>query len=391
MSTAAARGAVCGVALLALCTAVAQGMSRFSFGPLAPAMLGREPGVATVVGVLAMCHMLGYVIGSIATPALVRRWTSSGTVRAGVWTVTAGLALLTWSPAVSVMAAGLFATGFGAALTWIVAPNLAANLIPSQRGLAIGLISGSMGIGLITASLLAGSVPEHHWRAVWLAECMISAGISCAITRWPPRPNEPLTTTTGHTRIRAPWRVDSQWPWYTSAFAMFSFGVAMCQTFLVAGLERNNGAGGLFSHLAYGCIGVGMLFGGFAFERLSRHWGRAPTSCIQYALFATALATVLVMPHRLAILLTIVLIGATMTGTAATIIADLTDRHRTIVATLLFGTVFPFVGVGQVLGPFVGGWAVESFGYHSGFLLCAAVSALGAVPLAINTCLARRY
>jgi MFS family permease len=354
-------------------------------------MLGREPGIATVVGALAMGHMLGYVIGSISTPGLVRRWTSTGAVRAGVWTVTGGLALLTWSPSVSVMAAGLFATGFGAALTWIVAPNLAANLVPSRRGLAIGLISGSMGIGLITASLLAGSVPEHYWRGVWLAECLIAAGIAGAITRLPPRPTEPLTKAIGHTRIRAPWRVDPQWPWYASAFAVFSFGVAMCQTFLVAGLERNDGAGGLFSHLAYGCIGVGMMFGGFAFERLSRRCGRALASCVQYALFATALATVLVIPHRGAILLTIVLIGATMTGTAATIIADLTDRHRAIVATLLFGTIFPLVGVGQVFGPLVGGWAVESFGYRSGFLLCAVVSALGAVPLAMHTCVARQH
>lgn len=352
-------------------------------------MLGREPGVATVVGALAMGHMLGYVVGSITTPRLVRRWSPTGSIRAGVWAVAAGLALLTWSPSVPVIAVGLVATGFGAALTWIVAPNLAAELLPARRGLAIGLVSGSMGAGLITASLLAGTVPEQQWRLVWLVECTITAAIACAITWWSPQSSAPAASAE-QAPTRVPWRLDPEWPWYTGAFAMFSFGVAMCQTFLVAGLEQREGAGGLYSHLAYGCIGIGMLFGGFVFERISRHWGRAPTSCVQYAIFATALATVLVLPQRGAVFVTIVLIGATMTGTAATIIADLTDRHRTIVATMLFGTVFLPVGLGQVFGPLIGGWAVGSFGYRPGFVLCAAISALGPAPLAIRTAALRR-
>ncbi|TQC47831.1 MFS transporter [Rhodococcus sp. WS4] len=366
------------VLLLALCTAIAQGMARFSYGPLVPAMLGREVGSASTAGALAMAHMTGYLIGSVFVLRLGSRWAPIQSVRAGIFLTTLGLGVLAVSPTTSALAVGLIATGFGAAMTWILAPNIAASLWPARRGVAIGLVAGSMGIGLIAASGLASAVPEKHWRSVWAIECAVAAVIWVSAMKVLTAPHMDRST---HEKIRLPWRIDAAWSRSTAAFATFSFGVAMCLTFLVAGLEHSMGGGQLYARLAYASIGIGMLAGGVLFERLSRRWGRTVTLSLQYLLFALSLSAVLRVPERGVVIVVIIVIGATMTGTAATLIADLTDRHSTSVATALFGSVFLPVGLGQVLGPIFGGWAIDTFDFETAFTACGALSVAGAAPL----------
>ena len=59
---------------LSLGAAVSLGITRFAYGLLLPVMKGDLAWSYTLAGAMNTANALGYLLGALATPALMRRW-----------------------------------------------------------------------------------------------------------------------------------------------------------------------------------------------------------------------------------------------------------------------------------------------------------------------------
>lgn len=165
---------------LSLAAAVALGLTRFSYGLLLPPMREDLGWSYLLAGAMNTANALGYFIGALLTPALMRRlgvWRllMVGAMLASGFMLMSGLvtdasALFTQRVAAGVASAFMFITG------GVLAARLG-SLHPGRAGFLIGLYYGGTGIGI---ALSAGLVPvalagaqalgmAHAWQWPWLA------------------------------------------------------------------------------------------------------------------------------------------------------------------------------------------------------------------------------
>ncbi|MFC9359189.1 MFS transporter [Rhodococcus sp. NPDC057014] len=369
--------------VLALSTTIAQGLARFSFGPLLPAM--REDIVRSYGdgGLLATIHMIGYLTGALVSIGASRRLAADTLVKCGMLCTAGGLAFLTFGPVMAVAAGGLFLTGAGGALVWLSAPGLATAIWPRNPGRAIGIVASSMGVGIAAGSGIPAILSTMgDWRIAWGIETVLAVTILLAGLRWLPRVRR---SRPDGARDIIRWRPDTRWAWTVIGFATFSLGVVTCLTFFVAALRDGGHWEPGHASASYAAIGVAMIAGGIVSERLSRSIGRLPTLAGQFMLSALAMLLVTTADEPW-VTVAAIIVGICMSGTAAVISADLHDRLSPPAMTAAFGLMFIPVGIGQILGPHSAGWAVDlTHDPFSAFIIGGAVMIVGAIPLAIYT------
>ncbi|AXY49288.1 MFS transporter [Rhodococcus ruber] len=366
---------------LALCTTVAQGLARFSFGPLLPLMRGDVVNSYAAGGMLATTHMIGYLAGAFLSLRVSKRIAASRVVQWGLGSTTIGLGCLTVSSGPAVAGVGLFFTGVGGALVWLPAPGLAAAVFRRDPGRGIGIVASSMGLGIALGSgIPVLSDVLGGWRGVWGVEAVIAIVVLVAAHRLLKTSEEPQRSSD---KKDALWRPDARWWCTTIAFSSFSFGTVTCLTFFVAAL-MDAGVSTRAANGVYGLIGIAMICGGVVAERLSRLAGRVPTligQCVGAA-GAVLFTTSGYLPF--AVIMALIL-GMSMSGTAAVVSADLNDRYPQAQMTAAFSLMFIPVGIGQILGPLTGGWAGDLTGDpFTALVVAGSVMAAGSVPLLIQ-------
>ncbi|WP_124394154.1 MFS transporter [Rhodococcus wratislaviensis] len=369
--------------VLALSTTIAQGLARFSFGPLLPAM--REDIVRSYGdgGLLATIHMIGYLTGALVSIAASRRLAADTLVKCGMLCTAGGLAFLTFGPVMAVAAGGLFLTGAGGALVWLSAPGLATAIWPRNPGRAIGIVASSMGVGIAAGSGVPAILSTMgDWRIAWGIETVLAVIILLAGLRWLPRVRR---SRPDGARDTVRWRPDTRWAWTVVGYATFSLGVVTCLTFFVAALRDGGHWDPGHASASYAAIGVAMIAGGIVSERLSRSLGRLPTLAGEFMLSGLAMLLVTTAAEPW-VTIAAIIVGMCMSGTAAVISADLHDRCSPQAMTVAFGLMFIPVGIGQILGPHSAGWVVDrTHDPFSAFIIGGAVMIIGAIPLAVYT------
>ena len=142
---------------LSLGAAIALGLSRFSYGLLLPPMRADLGWSYLLAGAMNTFNALGYFLGALATPALMRRlgvWRllMTGCVLASAFMLMSGLVSDTTALFLQRLCAGV-----ASAFIFIAGGVLAARLgsMHSQRaGFYIGLYYGGTGFGIALSALL---------------------------------------------------------------------------------------------------------------------------------------------------------------------------------------------------------------------------------------------
>ena len=103
-------------------------------------------------------------------------------MRLGVLMVVVGLFGAAFSATPLALASALGLAGVGGAMLWIPAPVVAADAIPSdQRPLAVGLIGSGIGLGVVFASSVSGSLRSSLGDAAWSSVYQIQFAIGCVV------------------------------------------------------------------------------------------------------------------------------------------------------------------------------------------------------------------
>jgi MFS family permease len=358
-------------AALSLGAAVSLGITRFAYGLLLPTMRADLGWSYTLAGAMNTLNALGYLLGALLTPWLLKRYKPvtvlvAGSLLASVFMAGSGF----FADAPSLLSQRLLA-GVASALVFIAGGLLAARLgalAPARMGLLLGVYYGGTGLGITLSALLvpamleaAGAVP-HGWAWAWWAlsaACLLATGVLA----WVGRRLQALTTpagSTSHGSVEQPFKWRDFAPGL-AGYTLFGMGYIGYMTFVVA-LLKEQGAAPHAITAFYALLGLAVIASPVVWAGLLDRFKGGQALAILNALlgFATLL------PALTAAWPLVLLSGLIFGGVFLSIVASTTAlvRHNLPHSQWAAGiSAFTIVfAAGQIVGPTVVGWIADGLG-----------------------------
>lgn len=361
------------IAAAAASLAVGTGFGRFSYGLLLPAMERTTLGSFGRAGWLGTVNLVGYLVGVVAVTALAQRVPAGVLLRVGLAGTIVGLAGLAVAPSYTLLIPAMALTGAASAGIWLPVTGIVTSVVePRRRGVAMGYTVAGVGVGIVVAELLAGTIAHRlgptSWREVWAGEAAIGLVVLVIVlVTIPVRESARLPGRPGFTALRAMPDRGAILVTYTA----FGLGYVMYPTYLVAALERGDGISIRGAGLAFALVGVTSTFGGVLIGSLSDRLGRRRMLFLcQVALVGCAL--VIPVASLVVADLSAAAFGILMTGVGAVIVAHLADSMEPRHVSAAFGVLTLAFGLVQSAGPPIGGWLVDrTGGFEATFVLAA--------------------
>ncbi|MGC1402618.1 MAG: MFS transporter [Thermodesulfobacteriota bacterium] len=382
-----------------LVTIGAHGFGRMSYTLILPAMKDGLHFSYTQLGLIGTGNFVGYLLMALIGGALAARFGCRLMIALGLAFM--GVTMLLTGMANSFEAAFItrLLTGLGHGAAYVPAMALGSAWFAShRRGFATGIVSAGIGLGTMIASLIIPPILKAHgiegWRYTWyylgaaviliaviaalflrsrpeeMGLCQVWEEVPQSLPKGPPSASNALEWKEVY-KVKAVWYLGL-------VYFMYGFSGIIYVTFFAAYLIKELGmtpakAGGLWALVGGLSIFCGIIWGGIS-DYLGRARGAALaylTLTISYLLFAFIKAPPGYYFSAFFFGLSAWSIPTIMAATAGDIVGP-----RLAPAGLGFVTLF--FGIGQALGPGVGGYLSDAFKTFSiPFLLAAAVSTIG--------------
>jgi predicted MFS family arabinose efflux permease len=372
---------------LSLGAAVSLGITRFAYGLLLPAMRGDLGWSYTLAGAMNTANALGYFLGALATPWLMRRAGATTLLWAGSLLASAFMGLSGFFTDAAPLLLQRLLAGVASALVFVAGGVLAARLgarDPRRSGLLIGLYYGGTGLGIVLSAVVVPGVLEHTqgqahgWRWAWWGLALLCV-LASVLLRWPARVMgqwpQPVASGSASARVFR-W---GDFGYGLAAYGMFGAGYIGYMTFVVA-LLRAQGSSTLAVTVFYALLGVAVVASSRIWAGLlDRHRdGRALATL--NALLGVATVLPALTQHPALVLLSGLLFG----GVFLSVVASTTALVRHNLPPSAWATgISAFTAVfaaGQIVGPTVVGWIADGPGGLARGLVFSAVALwLGAV------------
>lgn len=371
---------------LALGAAVSLGVTRFAYGLLLPAMRTDLGWSYTLAGAMNTANALGYLLGALAMPLLLRRLGPSPLLWSGAMGATVFMAASGFFVDANALLGQRLLAGIASALVFVAGGLLAARLAahyPERSGLLLGMYYSGTGLGIVASALSVPYLLEvfaedvHGWRWSWWALAALCAAAAFTLM-WPARVMRDATVPSAaapDTGRRFAWR---DFAFGLGAYALFGMGYIGYMTFVVA-LLRAQGATALQVTLFYALLGMAVMLSGRIWAGLLERYRGGQPQAVLNAL--VGLATLLpALTHSIAwVMLSGLLFGAVFLSVVASTTALV--RHNLPPTSWAEGiSAFTIVfAAGQIVGPTIVGWIADGEGgLERGLLFSAAALWLGA-------------
>ena len=359
---------------LSMGAAISLGITRFAYALLLPPMREDLGWSYTLAGGMNTVNALGYLLGALATPLLLRRVAPGTVLVAGAVMATVFMGLSGFFTQAAPLLVQRLLAGGASALVFIAGGLLAARLgaqVPGRSGLLLGLYYGGTGWGISLSALLVPAVlgvapAPHSWTWAWWV-LALACMAATAVLLWPARALNglaaPVAAASGTTPVDAvPDRV--RWRALAPAllgYGLFGVGYIGYMTFVVA-LLREQGRGAGEVTLFYALLGLAVVLssriwaglldrsrGGEALARLNALLGVATILPAITGAWPVVLAS-----------------GLLFGGVFLSVVASTTAlvRHNLPQALWASGiSAFTIVfAAGQIVGPTVVGWIADGPG-----------------------------
>jgi predicted MFS family arabinose efflux permease len=378
---------------LSLGPAVSNGLARFAYGLILPAMQADLGWTYAQAGWLNTANAAGYLVGALATFALVDRLGARGVFAAGMAVTPLALAGSAASADLVLQSAFRIAAGVAGAGAFIAGGALAAATFrdaPARNALAIGLYFGGGGLGMIasgaTLPILFDRAGAEAWPAAWLLLAGLAA-LAAGPALWAAARCPRAATGPAGAAVPLPLAAMAA---AIAGYALFAVGYIVYVTFLVA-LMREGGAGPTLVATCWTILGLGVMAAPFLWRGvLARSAGGGALALACLATGAATLLPVALAGALPALLASVALFGLSffMAPTAVTRFARRNlDQGAWGRAVALFTTVF---AAGQIVGPVLAGLVADATGSVSRGMAAAGAALLaGAATAALQRPLAR--
>jgi predicted MFS family arabinose efflux permease len=252
---------------LSLGAAVSLGITRFAYGLLLPPMREDLGWSYTLAGAMNTFNAVGYLIGALATPWLMRRFSPTGLLIAGSLGASLFMALSGFFTAAAPLLAQRLLAGLASALVFIAGGLLAARLgarQPQRSGFLLGIYYGGTGLGIVISALgvppvlAAAAQQPHGWAWAWWALALVCL-LATALMAWPARvladqPAPVASTASGSARV---FRV-RDFAFALAGYAGFGVGYIGYMTFVIA-LLREQGSSSVAITTFYTLLGLAVI------------------------------------------------------------------------------------------------------------------------------------
>lgn len=375
---------------LSLGAAVSLGITRFAYGLLLPPMREDLGWSYTLAGGMNTANAVGYLLGALATPALMRRASPAGLLVAGSLLASVFMAASGFFTGAFPLLLQRLLAGVASAFVFIAGGLLAARLgaqLPQRSGLLLGLYYGGTGLGIVASALgvplaLALAAERvHAWTWAWWALAGLCL-LATLVLRWPARVLARLEaaapTAAGRVGHERRFRL-RDFAFGLAGYMGFGIGYIGYMTFVIA-LLREQGASGLAITAFYTALGLAVVASSRIWAGLlDRHRDGQALARLNALLGVAAIVPALTSAWPL-LLLSGLLFGAVFLSVVASTTALV--RHNLPPAQWAAGiSAFTIVfAAGQIVGPTVVGLIADGpGGLARGLVFSACALWLGAV------------
>ncbi len=381
-----------------LVTILAHGFGRMSYSVILPSMREGLSLSYTQVGLIGTGNFIGYLCLAIVGGFLAARFGVRRVVFISLLVI--GISLILTGLSNSFLFAFLMRliTGLGNGSAYVPIMALpAAWFVARKRGLGTGIVSGGIGVGLFLSGVILPGLIAYFgpagWRYAWYfmgITVFVLSFVCYLFLRNSPRekgcapygaegeesPQGPRVT------LFSAWKDVVKEPeiWKLGCvYFMYGFSYIIYLTFFVAYLckecsLRPSEAGRIFALLGLFSIFCGVVWGGIS-DILGRRYG----SLLAYLTLAASYIIFAFWQNSVGFYLSGVIFGITAWSIPTIMAAASGDAVGGRLAPAGLGFITLFFGVGQALGPALGGWIKDTTGtFTHAFLLSAAVSLTGA-------------
>jgi len=381
-----------------LVTILAHGFGRLSYSVILPAMKDGLLLSYTQLGSIATGNFIGYLSlaiigGFLATRFGIRKVVFLSLLVIGVSLFLTGLANSFLFAFFMRLLAG---AGNGGSYVPIMALP-AAWFVSKKRGLATGIVSGGIGAGLFLAGIILPPIisafGQDGWRYAWFflgIIVFVLAFVCYAFLRDNPREKGLLMyggeedqkegiKVTLFSAFKSVIVLSELWK-LGSVYFMFGFSYVIYLTFFVAYLTKEMGLAPVSAGRIFAFLGILSIFCGVIFGWLSDVLGRRMGSLIAYLTLTLSFLIFAFWKDYLGYYLSAGIFGIAAFSIPTIMAAASGEAIGRNLAPAGLGFITLFFGIGQALGPLVGGWIKDTTGTFTwAFILAASVSLIGAL------------
>jgi sugar phosphate permease len=394
-----------------LTTIAAHGFGRMSYTVILPSMKTALDLTYTQMGWLGTGNFVGYLTMAIIGGFLAARFGTRIVITIALILMGATLILTGLAQSFGFAFAMRLLTGLGNGASYVPAMALGSAWFAMQRrGFATGIVSAGIGIGMMLSGFGVPQVlnmfgPEG-WRYSWYilgGAVILIAGIVYLFVRSRPEEkglnqvgeNQAATDSAGSDSGQAKKAASLQWTevikmgavWYLGVvYFFYGMSYIIYLTYFTSHLHDMGidqiWAGRLFGWLGALSIFCGVIWGGIS-DRLGRSKGSALAYlvlAISYLIFAISSFIYQSSEIKFGFILSAILFGLTAWSIPTIMAAAAGDFVGPRLAPAGLGFITLFFGIGQAIGPALGGYlrdATQAFTVP--FLVAAGISLLGMV------------
>jgi predicted MFS family arabinose efflux permease len=371
-------------------------MTRFAYALLLPPMREDLSWTYTLAGSMNTFNAVGYLIGALITPYMLKRWGAVLVLISGSFVASMLMAFTGFFSETPVLLLQRLLAGGVSASVFVSGGLLAARLgahLPSQSGLLLGLYYGGTGWGialsavLVPAALLAANDQAlvHPWAWAWWSlalACFIMTLVLFVVRSPMKRWTSELTLLETKDAIPRGQAFQMHWPDWVfglAGYGLFGVGYIGYMTFVVA-LLREQGASATEITLFYALLGLAVLASSRVWAGLLNRYRGGQSLSILNALLSLATVIPVITSSWPMMLVSGLLFGGVFLSVVASTTAMV--KHNLVPSQWAAGiSVFTVVfAVGQIIGPAMVGWIADGpGGLQRGLLFSAAVLLIGAV------------
>ncbi len=363
---------------LGLSVAAGNGLARFAYALVLPAMREDLRWTYAEAGWLGTANALGYVLGAISAYILLRRLRPSQLFILGLVLIVAPLVLTGLRADHLWLSLTRIASGVGTAWAFACGGALVAARYqdaPKLRGTATGMFFAGGGIGIAAAGLTIGPLlamtGSSGWPLAWLT-LGLPAALACI---WPVREALKIGGRANEASSAA-LELRGLWPSLLSYF-LVACGYIVYMTFIFAwvGAQKMSWQ---FGTLVWLTLGASAAFSPFAWRRALDTW--PPALILSASGMAMLLGTLLpvISAHQVPVLLSAVFFGASIfiaPAAVSGVIRQSMPSNQWAQGMILYTVLF---AIGQAIGPVLAGWVADQRTLDASMLLAVAQLGLAA-------------
>ncbi len=380
-----------------LVTILAHGFGRMSYSVILPSMKDGLMLNYTELGSIATGNFIGYLCLAIIGGFLAARFGVRRVVFVSLLVIGVSLFLTGFTDSFLFAFFMRLVSGMGNGGAYVPIMALpAAWFVMKKRGLATGIVSAGIGTGLFLAGIILPPIMsafgKEGWRYAWFAlgiAVFVLAFVCYAFMRdnpkekglsmyggtEEPRTGPKVTLFSAFTDVAVQpeiWKLGL-------VYFMYGFSYIIYLTFFVAYLTKEMQVPPLSAGRIFGVLGIFSIFCGVVYGWLSDVLGRRYGSMLAYLTLALSYIIFAFWRDYTGFYLSAVVFGIAAFSIPTIMAAASGDAVGGRLAPAGLGFITLFFGIGQALGPMIGGYIKDASGtFTNAFLLSAGVSLVGA-------------